>query len=99
MRRELIGMGNSREDGMVTLDGDTVAARDSVASTDLRRGRSKSAAKGRTKASAADARLEQELGSIEIIDDPVRMYLRGNRQGQPAEGQGGTDAGPGARSL
>ena len=74
--RELIGMGNSREDGMVTLDGDTVAARDSVASTDLRRGRSKSAAKGRTKASAADARLEQELGSIEIIDDPVRMYLR-----------------------
>ena len=74
--RELIGMGNSREDGMVTLDGDTVAARDSVASTDLRRGRSKSATKGRTKASAADARLEQELGSIEIIDDPVRMYLR-----------------------
>ncbi|MCH8206059.1 MAG: tyrosine-type recombinase/integrase, partial [Chloroflexi bacterium] len=66
--RELIGMGNprDREDGLVALDGDGIAAT-----------RAKPAGRTSAKAKkAADAEWEQEFGGVEMIDDPVRMYLR-----------------------
>ena len=66
--RELIGMGNprDREDGLVALDGDGIAPERAKP-----RGRSSAKAK-----KAADAAWEQEFGAVEMIDDPVRMYLR-----------------------
>ena len=72
--RELIGMGNPREDGLVALDGD--GERSERASAELIRTGSRSPGRKSAKSKKADEAWEQELGSVEMIDDPVRMYLR-----------------------
>ena len=71
--RELIGMGNPREDGLVSLDGD----RSERLSAELEDTRVRSGGRASSKAkSAYSAAWEREMGSVEMIDDPVRMYLR-----------------------
>ena len=70
--RELIGMGSPREDGLITFD----ANGDRAASTELDRHTTRSPGRKSAKSKKADEAWEQELGSVEMIDDPVRMYLR-----------------------
>ena len=69
--RELIGIGNPREDGLVALDGD----RSERASAELEEARIRSGRSSKSK-SAYSAAWEREMGNVEMIDDPVRMYLR-----------------------
>ncbi len=68
--QELIGMGNPRDDGLVTFDADGDRASSEIDRQASRPGR-KSA-----KSKKAQEAWEQELSSVDIIDDPVRMYLR-----------------------
>ncbi len=70
--RELIGMGNPREDGLVALDGD----RSERVSAELEEARVRSGRTSSKAKSAYSAAWEREMGSVEVIDDPVRMYLR-----------------------
>ncbi len=71
--RDLIGMGNPREDGLVSFDGD----RSERVSAELEEARIRSSGRGSSKAkSAYAAAWEREMGNVEMIDDPVRMYLR-----------------------
>ena len=75
--RDLIRIGNPREDGMVSVreradiaPGDEANEDESaVFAVTPRR-------KPRKKAGTSESELEQDLGSVEMIDDPVRMYLR-----------------------
>ena len=70
--RELIGMGSPREDGLVSFDGD----RSERASAELEEARVRSGRASSKSKSAYSAAWEREMGNVEMIDDPVRMYLR-----------------------
>ena len=76
--RDLIGLGNPREDGIVaTDDGGRVAPGDEATEEESRDYERNARRRARKKeAGGDDSELEQDLGSVEMIDDPVRMYLR-----------------------
>ena len=76
--RDLIGLGNPREDGIVaTDDGERVAPGDEATEEESRDYERNARRRARKKeAGGDDSELEQDLGSVEMIDDPVRMYLR-----------------------
>ena len=66
---DLIRMRTSREDGIVPSDGGNSEASAEARALLTRNVRANSKAK-------AGSAWEQETGSVEMIDDPVRMYLR-----------------------
>ena len=73
---DLMSVRRAREDGFSPTDGsDAMAARDaaSVSGKSLRAGRGRAKA---TNGKAAATEWGQDLGTAEMIDDPVRMYLR-----------------------
>ena len=85
--RELIGMGSSREDALVPIDENGAVATDEESRVEDRtserdRGitRDRELTQEEEEEAESDEEAEneweQDLGSAEMIDDPVRMYLR-----------------------
>ena len=73
--RELIGLQSPRDDGMVSMSGEDVATTD----VNGDRGDPDAALRDRAARDSDDkeeGEQEQDLGNVEMIDDPVRMYLR-----------------------
>ena len=78
---DLLGIGNPREDGLVSLEeGDVMAAGDGAHIADDSReydgNRETSQPEDSEADEDVDSEWDQDLGSVEMIDDPVRMYLR-----------------------
>ena len=76
---DLIGLGNPREDGIVASDVTEEASEDRSRDRDAdgRLGQNREAGKeGSEPENRSQDAWEHDLGSVEMIDDPVRMYLR-----------------------
>ena len=70
---DLIGLQSPRDDGVVSMAGEDVATTDVNGS----RGDTDATFQDRPSPDADDKEEpEQDLGNVEMIDDPVRMYLR-----------------------
>ena len=72
--RDLIGLQSPRDDGVVSMAGEDVATTDANGS----RGDTHATFQDRPSPDADDKddKEEPDLGNVEMIDDPVRMYLR-----------------------